>query len=158
MLKNKNILFIILLGIIFSCHQEKNNNSMDEESVTDFSTTIVDSTFPNTLNTIEQPISTYEEAEKPIVEEPISYTKYGFIVFETYNKLGEYTGTAEGISCSSIVELPAYMSEDEKYKLLDLSQNELFRYKTEVVTGRELKIYDSYAEASKAREMILGYK
>ena len=136
---------ILLVGVIalVSC-----NKKADErwENYTDSAAIEVDDkVYENTNNIIE------EETYTPPVQE--QRMKYSFIVFYYENSLLN----REGVKVTSIMETSVYMSEDEEYRMMDEAQNEAFRYSShERVMRRELKSYDSYAEASKERERILG--
>lgn len=86
---------------------------------------------------------------------PIDYTskipnKYSFVVMHTKN---QFTGN-RGIFTTGIFETSEYITEDEKYKLMDEAQSDP-RVATETITKRELKSFESYAEASKTREQIM---
>lgn len=143
---------ILLLGVIalVSC-----NKKADEswENYTDSAVAYVDTAaievddkvYENMNNIIE------EETYTPTVQE--QRTKYSFVVFYYESSLLN----KEGVKVTSIMETSVYMSEDEEYRMMDEAQNEAFRYRShERVIRRELKSYDSYAEASKERERILG--
>lgn len=143
---------ILLLGVIalVSCKKKADESW---ENYTDSAVAYVDSA------TIEVEDKVYENMNNIIEEE--TYTppvqaqrmKYSFIVFYYKSSLLN----KEGVKVTSIMETLVYMSEDEEYRMMNEAQNEAFRYRSdERIMRRELKSYDSYAEASKERERILG--
>ena len=95
----------------------------------------------------------YTDSAAIEVDDKVYENTNNIIVFYYENSLLN----REGVKVTSIMETSVYMSEDEEYRMMDEAQNEAFRYSShERVMRRELKSYDSYAEASKERERILG--
>ena len=79
--------------------------------------------------------------------------KYSFVVLETEDK---YHSDRTGYITTGVFETTAFMSEDEEYRLLDEATSKAETYLIlRNITKRELKSYDSYAEASKAREKYI---
>ncbi|MDO4224666.1 MAG: hypothetical protein Q4C75_02100 [Bergeyella zoohelcum] len=88
--------------------------------------------------------------EKTASKNNIDYisNKYSFVVIYTKTPFGD-----REVNVTEIFETSPYISEDEKYRLLDEAQSKM--YGSINITKRELKSYDSYAQASKAREKLL---
>lgn len=158
----KILIMIISLGLIVSCYKEKGiNNISDTEmdyavdsvvAVADSIATVADSVVDISDDHLDYSESqTFVEPEP--IPEPVIEKQYAFVVFYAVN-----TMEGEEIYCSGIVEVPKNMSEDDEYKLLDYTQSQAMgsKYGT-TVTGRRLEVYDTYAEASRTREIILGY-
>lgn len=78
-------------------------------------------------------------------------TKYSFVVIHTKNQFTH----DRTVFATDIFETMPFISEDEKYKLLDEAQKNPSLI-GENISKREIKTYDSYAEASKARESLLS--
>ncbi|SDD89740.1 hypothetical protein [Riemerella columbipharyngis] len=92
-------------------------------------------------------------ANEQVQDSPKSFLKYSFVVIKTYTSFGYGSGRTETYA-TGIFETYDDMSEDEKYKILDEAQSKIFT--TGNVKSRKIKSYDTYAEASRAREKILG--
>lgn len=150
----KILIMIISLGLIVSCYKEKgiNNISDTEMDNSDDIAAIVDSVaYVSDDRPDYSESQTFVEPEP--IPEPVIQNQYAFVVFYAVNSMG-----TEEVYCSGIVEVPKNMSEDDEYKLLDYTQNQVMGYKYgTTVTGRRLEVYDTYAEASRTRERILGY-
>ncbi|MDF2552866.1 MAG: DnaJ domain [Chryseobacterium sp.] len=163
--------FLICLfvgGIIILFVRGCNNNHTSAEANTIYDT--IDSTsIPKERNFIVDTTSSIEniKSDSSTYSSPITENKsyYGIAIFylkskqsksvyivDKYYEQYDYTKTA-----SEIFELTD-ISEDEKYKKLDQIQKEKFLDSNSFynITNRELKIFDSYAEASIEREKILN--
>lgn len=131
----KKLLFLILTFLLItSCKKAKVNDTSYQNPSESYE--YVDSLGGTKLGKVEEPYQPRESSKK-----------YSFIVFHTRQS---YTNNT-GVSATGVFETSSYLSEDEKYKLLDEAQHNIY----DNVTKRELKTYDSYAEASKAREKVL---
>lgn len=148
----KILIMIISLGLIVSCYKEKGINNISDTEIDDVAAAIVDSVayVPDDHPDYSES-QTFVEPEP--IPEPVIQNQYAFVVFYAVNSMG-----TEEVYCSGIVEVPKNMSEDDEYKLLDYTQSQVMGYKYgTTVTGRRLEVYDTYAEASRTRERILGY-
>ena len=133
-----NILAIILFVISCNKSEKPNLSSQNQISSPPTNYEYIDSAVGKNYST---------RAEIPY-KTPI---KYSFVVMHTKN---QFTGD-RGIYTTGVFETSEFISEDDKYKFMDEAQSNP-RISTETVTKRELKSFDSYAEASKAREKILA--
>lgn len=135
----KRILILTLTNILLlsSCKKEEiteNNSHKEEDSV----------------QTVEQAVEATSDDSLTIIEPPIQTIQYSFVVMH-YK-----TSFERGVVTTGIFETHKYLSEDEKYRILDNAQDKAkYNWISGKMTKRELKSYDSYAEASKARERFL---
>lgn len=154
----KKVISIILFTTILACQGklekiENTNQSTNRIDTIDYST-INDSTQIDTQQQpyVQQP--TYEE--KPIEYESQTVT-YSFVQFDAVSTIGGSSN--EYVLTTDIFETSSNMNEDEKYKILDEAEKKL-RFSKESfykkIIGREIKTFNSYSAASKARESILS--
>ncbi|WP_228377697.1 hypothetical protein [Chryseobacterium gallinarum] len=80
--------------------------------------------------------------------------RYSFVVFEG-NAFLSYEGQKKVIT--GIFETDAFMGKDEEYKIMDEAQQKaLINLELKHVDKRYILTFDSYAEASERRELLLG--
>ncbi|MEY8761258.1 hypothetical protein [Chryseobacterium tongliaoense] len=153
----KKVISIILFTIVLACQGklekiENTNQSTNRIDTIGYSTindsTQIDAQQPN----VQQP--TYEE--RPIEYESQTVT-YSFVQFDAVSTIGGSSN--EYVLTTDIFETSSNMNEDEKYKILDEAEKKLRLSKESIykkIIGREIKTYNSYSDASKARESILS--
>lgn len=140
---------LLVLVIFLSCN--KGNDNLPEEYNNSLVETVEAIEYEGEDNDV---IETAIEKRVEEVEyvQPIQTTTYSFVVIYWESEYGNY-GAKRGTLSSKVFETPAYISEDEKYKILDeIVSNAKIELISKKIIGRELKTYNSYAEASKERE------
>ncbi len=153
-MKTITILFSTLL-LFVSCKQTNSDINRHSGNIGDLtSATEINNTTPDySSNTVETVYYPDQEPTKTITIYNVNYSFVLFTVVDTYYK------NKRNVVATDIFETPAELSSDEQYRILDENLNAFKKSSTSVmkeVIGRELKTYSSYADASKAREILLG--
>ncbi len=142
-MKKTFILFLFSILFLKSCQNKKDNIQLSDLDYEIDSSNILDDKSDSSAytNSNEIPHTNYSIP-----------TKYSFVAIYTKD---QYSGQ-RGIVTTGVFETTEFITEDDKYMILDKAQNESKVYLIgDNVTKRELKTFDSYAEASKAREQLM---
>lgn len=131
------VLILILPTLGISCDKTK------QEPITTFIT------HGNTIKTA---------SNTPIIPMPqkvdATSVKHSFVVFEG-DSFFSYEGQKKVIT--GIFETDLFMSKDEEYKIIDEAQQKaMINLELKHVDKRYILTFDSYAEASERREILLG--
>lgn len=140
-MKKTFITSLLSLLVIISCEKKKDNMQLsDLDYEVDSSAILYDEIDSSSYSKISEiPQTNYSV--------PI---KYSFVVMYTKN---QYTGN-NSVFTTAVFETSEFITEDERYKIMDEAQSNP-RLSMENISKRELKSFDSYAEASKAREQLM---
>lgn len=130
----KNIYILIFVTIIFSCEQKKN--------LRDFK----DPEFQQSLKEFDKKMGEMNNLQ--------NIKKYSIVVFEGIRNNMDRN---RAIIVSDVLETPLLITKDEEYKTIDQYQaSPEVKIFLRQINKRYIKHFDTYSEASKEKERLLG--
>ena len=148
----RTFIILVVLSILFSCKKTETQS---------YDVGASDSSVVRQVEYVPLPEDVKAFAENNTPQSPstdfprTAPTVYNFVVFESVTNYTKEKATL----VTAIFESTGHLSEEEKYREMDKFQSEnKVSFSAASITSRYLKSYNSYSEASKAREDYLGIR